>query len=426
MKSYEVNFDGLVGPTHNYSGLSYGNVASVNHKFAISKPKEAALQGLKKMKFLMDMGIKQAILPPQFRPNLTVLKQLGLSTSDKDLSPELFYSCYSASAMWAANAATVSPSSDSLDGLVHITPANLFNKFHRSIETVETTKILKEIFHDSRYFVHHPALGPGYALSDEGAANHTRFCNDFQDRGIQLFVYGRKAFNEEMTRYPGRQTLEASQTLVRLHCLDPDYVVFAQQNPKAIDAGVFHNDVISVGHQNLFFYHEEAFVNTDEVIQVLCQKMDMELIKVSASQVSLEDAVKSYLFNSQIVTRPDGKRILIAPTECEEIPSVKTFLSGINHLFHEIHYLNLRESMRNGGGPACLRLRVVLTEAELAAIKQSVLLTPALYAQLVDWVNCHYRDELSVSELNDPKFAQECDVALKELYKMLDLKLIQK
>ena len=27
--AYEVNFDGLVGPTHNYAGLSYGNVASL-------------------------------------------------------------------------------------------------------------------------------------------------------------------------------------------------------------------------------------------------------------------------------------------------------------------------------------------------------------------------------------------------------------
>jgi len=85
MKAYEVNFDGIVGPTHNYSGLSYGNVASMEHEKLISNPKEAALQGLQKMKFLMDLGLKQAVLPPQERPDIHTLRSLGFTGSDKDI-----------------------------------------------------------------------------------------------------------------------------------------------------------------------------------------------------------------------------------------------------------------------------------------------------------------------------------------------------
>ena len=32
MSGYEINFDGLVGPTHHYAGLSFGNEASTKTK----------------------------------------------------------------------------------------------------------------------------------------------------------------------------------------------------------------------------------------------------------------------------------------------------------------------------------------------------------------------------------------------------------
>jgi succinylarginine dihydrolase len=66
--SFEVNFDGLVGPTHNYAGLAPGNLHSINNKSKPSNPCEAALQGLDKMKLMHDLGYKQAIIPPQERP----------------------------------------------------------------------------------------------------------------------------------------------------------------------------------------------------------------------------------------------------------------------------------------------------------------------------------------------------------------------
>lgn len=437
--NFEVNFDGIVGPTHHYGGLSYGNVASIENRLTPSNPREAALQGLAKMKFLMDLGIKQAVLPPHERPHLPTLRSLGFRGTDKEIvieasqkCPELFLACSSASAMWAANAATVSPSEDSLDGKVHFTPANLSSKFHRSFEHETTAHILKAIFENPNYFVHHESLPEGNYFADEGAANHTRFSDGVKGAGVQLFVFGRHAFKDLLSgRYPARQTMEASQAIIRLHQLNVERVILAQQNPKAIDAGVFHNDVISVGHEHLFLYHTEAFTDTPAVISELSNKFErscskkMILIPVSPEQISLKDAIASYLFNSQIVTLGDGKMALLAPSECEEITSVKRFLDErITDTYipiDKIHYFNLHESMRNGGGPACLRLRVGLSEEELAAANPSVFLTEQLYNTLTAWVRKHYRDHLLPQDLGDPHLFIEGQHALDELSHILQL-----
>lgn len=439
-KAYEVNFDGIVGPTHNYSGLSYGNIASINSKFNISNPKAAALQGLKKMKFLSDLGIKQAIIPPQERPYLPFLKDIGFRGSDADIlkkafleTPEVFIACCSAAAMWTANAATVCPSIDSIDKLVHITPANLSSKFHRSIESEATYIILKKIFKDHSRFIIHSPLPPGTYFADEGAANHNRFCKTYGEVGIQLFVYGKSTFKESRVltkKYPARQCLEASEAIVRIHQIPSEKVLFARQNPKAIDEGVFHNDVISVANENVFFYHETAFEKTEEVTQEICDKVlkyclaEMTLLKVSEKEVSLKDAVASYLFNSQIVTLEDGTMSMIAPFECSQTPSVKEFLTNLlkrEQPIKSIHYINLHESMANGGGPACLRMRVVLNETELKSIHQGVLLDYQLYNKLEKWINCHYRDRLSINDLADPQLLEENRYALDELTKLLEM-----
>ena len=110
----EVNFDGLVGPTHNYAGLALGNVASMRHGGLEANPREAALQGLAKMKSLMDAGYAQGVLPPQQRPDLGALRALGFSGSDERVlaraageAPQILRAVCSASSMWTANAATV-------------------------------------------------------------------------------------------------------------------------------------------------------------------------------------------------------------------------------------------------------------------------------------------------------------------------------
>jgi len=440
-KAFEVNFDGLVGPTHNYAGLSYGNVASMEHGLTVSNPKAAVFQGLDKMKLLSDMGLVQGVLPPHDRPDIKTLRRLGFRGSDAQVlssaageSPFLLAACYSASSMWAANAATVSPSADAADGLVQFTPANLVSQFHRSLESEFTTRLLKAIFNDETAFGHHPALPSAVHMSDEGAANHARLCSSHEKGGIELFVYGRESFERADSRpkvFPARQTLEASSAIARLHRLDPSKTVFARQNPSAVDAGVFHNDVISVGNGNVFLYHSQAFADTGSVISELRstfrESYDAELIaiEVSPHQVSVSEAVGTYLFNSQLVTLPDESMCLIAPLECSENKNTDHLLQQViahagNPIRH-LHYIDTHQSMKNGGGPACLRLRVVLTEEEKALAHQGTYLTDKLYSDLRTWADRFYRDRIEPRDLADPALAEESKTALDALSQLLDL-----
>ncbi|MGM7282337.1 N-succinylarginine dihydrolase [Pseudomonas guariconensis] len=439
MKSYEVNFDGLVGPTHNYGGLSYGNVASQSNSQQQSNPREAARQGLAKMKALADMGFKQGVLAPQERPDVAALRRLGFSGSDaevirraaKEAMPLLVASC-SASSMWVANAATVSPSADTADSRVHFTAANLNCKYHRSIEHPTTSRVLGAMFADEKHFAHHQALPAVAQFGDEGAANHTRFCRTYGEPGVEFFVYGRSAFDSRYPapqKYPARQTLEASQAVARLHGLADDGVVYAQQNPAVIDQGVFHNDVISVGNGEVLFYHEDAFLETDTVLGQLQAKLaskggNFQAIRVPRAEVTVEDAVRSYLFNSQLLSRNDGSMLLVVPEECRNNERVWSYLGQLTSQggpVKEVKVFDLKQSMQNGGGPACLRLRVALKDNELAAVNPGVIMTAPLYDTLVQWVDKHYRDRLSEADLADPQLLDECRTALDELTQILKL-----
>lgn len=432
MNSFEVNFDGLIGPSHNYGGLSHGNIASSSNALKISYPKQAARQGLQKMQYLRSLGLHQGVLLPQQRPHLPTLHALGFQGSDRRVieqaarsAPELLAGCYSASCMWTANAATVAPSADSDDGKVHFTAANLSSMFHRAIEHPTTSRLLAAIFSDEKHFVHHPALPPGSHFGDEGAANHNRFAADYHEPGVQLFVFGRYAFRENKlatARFPSRQTYEASAAISRLHQLRPERVTFVQQNPKIIDAGAFHNDVVSVSNLNTFFMHEEAFVDK-QAMQLELQKkfgdQPLHFVEVPTDQVSLQDAVKSYLFNSQLIRLPDsGEMALILPQESQENEAVYNYLQGLEQMdtpIRHIHFVDVRQSMQNGGGPACLRLRVALNESELAAVNPRFLLTDKLFETLIQWIDRHYRDEIQPDDLRDPALMNETFAALDEL-----------
>ena len=415
--AHEVNFDGIVGPTHHYGGLSYGNVASMRNKASVSHPKQAALQGLAKMKFMADLGLRQAVLPPHERPHLPTLRRIGYTGSDARIieevaaeNPWLLSAVSNASAMWAANAATVSPSPDTWasDGRVNFTPANLVTQFHRSIEAATTTTILRRIFADEKHFIVHDPLPASTALADEGAANHTRLCMQYGEPGLEIFTYGAGA-----TNFPSRQSRQASEIIARRH--GPIVPMFVQQNPAAIDAGAFHNDVVAVGNRNVLFVHEKAWVEP-----IWTELPEFKTIVVSEADVPLADAIASYLFNSQLVTLPDGRDALVAPIECQENDRVRAYLDR-NKPFDQVYYVDVRQSMRNGGGPACLRLRVVLNEAELAAMHQGVMFNDALHASLRQWVQKHYRDELSADDLADPRLVEEGRAALDELTRILRL-----
>ncbi|MCB9026724.1 MAG: N-succinylarginine dihydrolase [Bdellovibrionaceae bacterium] len=439
MKTIEANFDGLIGPTHNYAGLSLGNIASMGNKKQISNPREAAIQGLNKMKSLVDLGFVQGVLAPQSRPDISTLRRLGFSgTKDIDviskaakIAPDILKSLSSASSMWTANAATISPSADTQDAKVHITPANLVNKFHRFIESPSTVKILKSTFCNVDYFVHHKPLPAHESFGDEGAANHTRLCRDYGDTGVELFVYGRFAEVKNGPHpklFPARQTLEACEAIVRLHQLKKEKVVFAQQNPEVIDQGVFHNDVIAVGNRNCFFYHEEAFLNKEKVRTQILNSYGSEeffFIEVKNIDVSVSDAVNSYLFNSQLLSIDDNKMLLLVPEEARNTESVWQYLNELvknkSQPISEIIVKDVKQSMKNGGGPACLRLRVVLNEKEILGVNPKTLLNDNLYKELINWVNKYYRDQLSEEDLADPQLFLETKTALDVLTQILDL-----
>jgi succinylarginine dihydrolase len=433
----EFNFDGLVGPTHHYGGLAEGNRASVSHRRQISHPRMAALQGLEKMRVLSGMGVGQAILPPLYRPCLGLLRQAGFAGTDQQMieaalrhSPALVSAAFSASGMWTANAATFAPSCDSRDGRAQITPANLISNLHRSLETDETAALLQKVFPDPALFEHHLPLPKTVAFSDEGAANHTRLVGPQEGQGVHLFVYGREYFEgNPATRYPQRQTLEACQAIARLHQLPEGSVVFARQSPVAIDAGVFHNDVISTGHNSLFLYHAQAFADgpaiVSELKRVFEKTQHRSLRAMEINEFSLEDAVQSYFFNSQIVTRHDGRLVLIAPTESEQNPRVRSVITALVHsadsVLADVLFLNLRESMQNGGGPACLRTRVVLNHQEQGAIPPHLFFSQELFDQLSAWVKHYYRESLSLSDFRDPKLLTEIRAALDRLTQILQL-----
>ena len=378
-------------------------------------------------------------MPPQGRPNFRLLRSLGFSGTDADVlarayreAPVILACAWSAAPMWTANAATVSPSADSLDGRVHFTAANLNNKLHRSEEHVQATRTLRAIFGNSEHFMVHDPLPSVPAFADEGAANHTRFAASHGAAGVEFFVYGRVEFDPSAPapkKYPARQTLEASQAIARLHGLDPARTVFASQNPDVIDQGVFHNDVIAVGNGNVLFYHEQAFADEAGTLDALRRALavagtELHPVRVATSQVAVGDAVASYLFNSQLLSKADGRMALVVPHECRENAAVADYLAGLlagRGPIDELIEFDLRQSMRNGGGPACLRLRVALTDAEAAAMHQGVIMTETLYAQLVAWVERHYRDRIETQDLMDPQLALECAAALEELTRILGL-----
>ncbi|MCH9829328.1 MAG: N-succinylarginine dihydrolase [Gammaproteobacteria bacterium] len=437
LAAVEANFDGLVGPTHNYAGLAFGNVASARNADQASNPREAALQGLDKMEALAKLGLTQGVLPPQERPNLSALRALGYVGKEARVlekvwheAPGLLAAVSSASSMWTANAATVSPSADTADRKVHFTPANLCSNLHRSFEPETTSRVLRAVFEDAAHFIHHAPLQSTPALGDEGAANHMRLCAEYGEAGLELFVYGQGSEAEPAPEnYPARQTRAACEAIARLHELDPARTLHLLQNPAVIDQGVFHNDVIAVGNREVLLYHQDAFHDVDALKRWLSAHWRgaraAVLIEVPRDRVSVEDAIGSYLFNSQLVCTPDGRMHLVVAQECRENVKVWAEIERIveapDNPIVDALVFDLRQSMRNGGGPACLRLRVVLNEAERAAVNPMCWIDAAKLDALRDWVRTHYRDRLVLADLADPNLLDESRTALDRLTQILGL-----
>lgn len=433
MTPREYNFDGIIGPTHNYGGLSPGNLASTAHGGRASNPRAAALQGLAKARAVYGLGVGQAFLPPQPRPSLRTLRRLGLHGTDEQVLAQasrddhLLRLCGSAAAMWTANAATVGPSADTADARVHLVPANLQAMFHRSIEAETTTAVLRAIFADrDRFCVHDPLPGGGH-FADEGAANHTRLSLAGRP-AVHLFAWGRSAYQGHSgpSRHPARQTLEASRALARLHRLPEARCLFPQQHPQGIDAGAFHTDVLAVGHEGVLLVHELAFSALPSLEAELRALLGpgLRVVVCTERELPAAEAVRSYPFNSQLVGAPDGTLVIVAPLEARESTQAAAFLARVvaeDNPVVAVRYQDVRQSMDNGGGPACLRLRVPLSEAEVQALSARVVATDALVDELEAWVRRHYRDRLVAADLADAALLRESWTALDELTGILRL-----
>ncbi|ADG11052.1 N-succinylarginine dihydrolase [Caulobacter segnis] len=430
----EANCDGLVGPTHSYVGLSPGNLASTRNAGEVSNPRGAALEGLAKMRRLYDLGLPQFVLPPHERPAVGFLKSIGFSGADEvvledawKVAPALAAAACSASSMWAANAATVTPSADAADGRVHLSPANLLTNLHRSLEGEQTTRALRRLFPDEQRFAVHDPLPAQPHFADEGAANHVRLCAKQGAPGVNLFVWGREAWEHWNGAFPARQTREAFEAIQRRHGAARS--IFPRQAKAAIAGGAFHNDVVCVGTRECLFFHERAFEDRGlmerEVRAAAEGLFEPTFVEVSEADLPMADLVASYLFNSQLLVVPGEDRLLLlAPVETRDNPRAHAVAEGLaasNGPIGRVEYVDVRQSMRNGGGPACLRLRVVLTEDELAAANPAQRFMPGLHTTLAAWVERRYRDRLAPNDLADPLLLTESREALDELTQILDL-----
>lgn len=428
----ELQLDGLVGPTHHFGGLSFGNVASMRHAGWHSRPRQAARQGLAKMRQVLALGLVQAVLPPLPRPDVCFLRQAGFSGSDPEVltraavsAPYLMRLAMSSAFMWAANTATVIPSSDSIDGRCHVVVANLMATPHRALEGSARAAMLRCLFRDARLVAVHDPLPANPALSDEGAANHCRLAADQAHCGWHLFVYGRAddTPKRDLPRtFPARQSREASLAVARLGQLRPGRGFFVHQQARAIDAGAFHNDVVMVGDGDRLLVHEHCLVEQETVLQKLRRHLPtLCLHQVAQRDLSLRQAVKSYLFNSQLLRAPQGY-VLLAPMQSSSGPAAQVTRRLLDEGFVDrVIFQDLDQSMAGGGGPACLRLRLPLTAPELATLAPGVLLDEAKLQRLETWVEQHYRDELTPKELADAALLREAQQALDSLTQILDL-----
>jgi succinylarginine dihydrolase len=412
----EINFDGIVGPSHNYAGLSLGNLAATANAGSIAFPRAAALQGVAKMRHNLALGLAQGILLPHRRPNRDWLAALG---TDPEHAPEtLRAAAFSASAMWAANAATVSPAPDTADGRCHLTVANLRTMAHRSHEWPATLAQLRLAFADERRFAIHPPVPTTFG--DEGAANHMRMGARHDRRGVEIFIYGVSG-----GPFPARQHEEASRAVARRHGLDPARTLFAAQSEAAIAAGAFHNDVVAVANERVLFAHEQAFADRETLYAALRQLLpEAEIVEVPASLVSLADAIKSYLFNAQLVTLPEGGMALILPEEARETQAVWAWLEAMaagNGPIRQLRVVDVRQSMANGGGPACLRLRIV---ADPAHVDPRFLADAAKLDRIADCIAAHWPERIAPADLADPALGERTGRARAALLDLLGLETL--
>lgn len=435
----EINIDALVGPTHHYGGLGVGNLASQAHAYQPSRPRDAALEGLRKAQLIAKLGVPQFLFLPPARPRWDLLRSLGFAGDSRQqlelalhTAPHVLSAAFSSAFMWAANSATVSAACDTADQRLHITPANLISSWHRASEAIERGLDLHDMFAESVSSCLHAPLAAIVPLRDEGAANHMRLSDPSGQIGYNLFVYGDDQEQDTQSQFPARQTQAACAAIARRHLLGPERTFFLQQHPHALAAGVFHNDVIATSHQNLFIHHEFAFANAETILSTLedsfehCTGAKLIRIPVSAQELSLQDAVRSYFFNSQIVSPPRDQgtldrpqMVLICPEQCQQFDSarllIQRLIADADCPIEAVHFVSLGQSMANGGGPACLRLRVPVRVSQVEHLPQQLRVNNRLVDRLTQAIESWYPETLELRDFCDPDRALQFIQASRNL-----------
>jgi succinylarginine dihydrolase len=198
--------------------------------------------------------------------------------------------------------------------------------------------------------------------------------------------------------------------------------MFVEQSEEAIAAGAFHNDVVAVANEHVLFAHEKAFADRSALV-VNCERLvpGFELVEVPDAEVPLADAISSYLFNAQLVTPPDSEMTLVVPEEARETPSVWTWLQ--RHLvgngpIRRVQVVDVRQSMANGGGPACLRLRVA---ADADRVDPRFLVDEAKLDRLSAVIAQHWPEEIANADLTSESLIGTVERARAALLDALEL-----
>jgi succinylarginine dihydrolase len=154
-----------------------------------------------------------------------------------------------------------------------------------------------------------------------------------------------------------------------------------------------------------------------------CERLfpELQLVEVPAAEVPLADAVSSYLFNAQLVSPPDGETTLIVPSEARETASVWAWLQrhvAGNGPIRKVEVVDVRQSMANGGGPACLRLRVV---GDAETVEPRLMVDESKQDRIAEVIERGWPEEIHANDLQDPKLVATVEAARASLFSALDL-----
>ena len=161
-----------------------------------------------------------------------------------------------------------------------------------------------------------------------------------------------------------------------------------------------------------------------KLLKNLEAKIDnFQFIEISDSEIPLKNIIDSYLLNSQLATNGQNEMMLILP---EEVKSYETCMAWLDKLkqisdIKLYDFVNIKQSMMNGGGPACLRLKVVLDENETKELNQNFLMTSDRLDAIKSLIEREYRDNLHPDDLPDPNLLDESRRVLDELTQIFDV-----